>query len=210
MRWGISITEPWKEARSCRLCEGTSSGGRILPGKTEKVRFPSEHSWFPNCRDAGMAKPHTKVPQKVPALTADAQRHKAPIGCLLPVSWWGATVMSFCISSALPQFCSLLKKCPLLWPHRKGATGCSRGALLEVNNLYPLQEPAWATTRVVVADPQFLQLAQVDGFDGEHVHLHRRQEASDCSSQKGKRRGRSQGNFFPTTIKGACKSSLYS
>lgn len=35
-----------------------------------------------------------------------------------------------------------------------------------------------------MADPQLLQLAQVDGFDGEHVHLHRRQEANGCVSKK--------------------------
>lgn len=35
-----------------------------------------------------------------------------------------------------------------------------------------------------MADPQLLQLAQVDRFDGEHVYLHRRQEANGCVSKK--------------------------
>lgn len=95
----------------------------------------------------------------------------------------------FCTFSAFPQFCRLLRTCPLFWLYERGATGCSRGALLEVNNLYPLQEPAWASTGVIVTDTQLLQLTQVNGFDGENIHLQRRQEANDCVSQKGVNKG---------------------
>lgn len=124
----------------------------------------------------------TEVPQNDPTLSIMAQPSQG--SQRMPVSWWGATTMPFCISSAFLRFCRLLRTCPLFRPYEKGATGCSRGALLEVNNLYPLQEPAWASTRVIVADPQLLQLTQVNGFDGEHIHLHRRQEANDRVSQK--------------------------
>jgi len=77
---------------------------------------------------------------------------------------------------------------PLFQPYKKGALGCSRGAFLEVNNLYSLQEPAWATTRVIMADPQLLQLTQVNGFDGEHIHLFRRQEENNSFPERGKER----------------------
>lgn len=178
---------PRKEMLECSLC---SRRERWVPPRRnrKKLRFPSRHCCFPNHRGAGTAKTPTEVPQNGPTVSWHSD-HRAPKGCPFPGSWWGAAVMPFCISSASPRFCRLLRMWPLFWPHQKGATGSSRGALFEVNNLYPLQEPAGPGTRIIVADPQLLQLPQVNGFDGEHVYLHRRQEANDCVSKKGGKKG---------------------
>lgn len=54
-----------------------------------------------------------------------------------------------------------------------------------------------------MADTQLLQLTQVNGFDGEHIHLHRRQEENDCVSFKGgeKDSKRLRVIFFPNKMK---------
>lgn len=60
-----------------------------------------------------------------------------------------------------------------------------------------------------MADPQLLQLAQVDGFDGEHVYLHRRQEADGCVSKKeGKEGSKWPGVIFFAIKKQPFVSSL--
>lgn len=52
-----------------------------------------------------------------------------------------------------------------------------------------------------MADPQLLQLAQVNGFDGEHVYLHRRQEANGCVSKKEGKKGSKWTRVISFTIK---------
>lgn len=181
VRSGTSRVELWKETWVQAL-QG---------GKAPHRRNREKLSFFQNTAGSQTAE---MLGQQNPP-----QRYCSTIITRLPVRWWGTTVMPFCISCNFPWFCGILRMCPCFWPYKKGATGCSRGAVLEVNNLYPLQEPAWTGSWVIMADTQLLQLTQVNGFDGEHIHLHRRQEANDRFPRKGeKKAAKGQGLcFFP-------------